>query len=300
MPAKPSVFISYRRSDSSTIAGRIYDRLTQAFGKAKVFKDSYNIAHGADFREVIETNVSRCNVVLVIIGPTWLTMTEKENPSLRRLDDSGDWVRFEIETGIQTSGTTVIPVLVQNAHMPKADELPETLRELAYKNATVVRDDPDFDTDIAGLIRELTPDKSDSRRMIFGLLLIVVALVTLFIFISLPKNPANRVISTDIPASTAVLELSRTPNVYDLVIGGQAKVHLSNGFKQLDVRTAASNASPVLDRLDEGEIVAILDGPVHNSDNSHWMKIRTPEGIDGWATVVLTDTQSLLPISGSR
>src|ERR1041385_3948248 len=191
MPSTPSIFISYRRSDSSAISGRIYDRLTKAFGKAHVFKDSYNIAHGEDFREAITNSVLGCNVVLVIIGPTWLTTSEKDNPSLRRLDDPNDWVRFEIETGLQTPGTTVIPVLVQNAHMPKGDELPESLRELAYKNATVVRDDPDFDPDVGRLVRELTPDKSDFRRMIFGLLLIAIALVAFLVYSNLPKNPAN-------------------------------------------------------------------------------------------------------------
>ena len=300
MPANPSVFISYRRSDSPAISGRLYDRLTHAFGKAKVFKDSYNIAHGADFREVIATNVSSCDVVLVIIGPTWLTASEKDNPALRRLDEPNDWVRFEIETGLNTAGTAVIPVLVQNAHMPRADELPESLRELAYKNAVTVRDDPDFDTDTARLIQELTPDKSDFRRVIFGLFLIAVALVGLLVFTNSPKNTANPVINTDIPAGTPQFETSRTPNsLTGLVIGGQAKVHVSNGISQLDVRSTASKISPLLDQLDEGEIVAILDGPVQDSDNRMWMKIRTPEGIDGWAPLILTDTQALLPLSDS-
>ncbi len=33
------VFISYRRSDTEYIAGRIYDRLVSALGKDQVFKD---------------------------------------------------------------------------------------------------------------------------------------------------------------------------------------------------------------------------------------------------------------------
>jgi uncharacterized membrane protein YeaQ/YmgE (transglycosylase-associated protein family) len=34
-----NIFLSYRRSDSQAIAGRIYDRLVPAFGKISVFKD---------------------------------------------------------------------------------------------------------------------------------------------------------------------------------------------------------------------------------------------------------------------
>src|SRR4051794_16309628 len=44
MPAQvdsktPSIFISYRRSDSLDATGRIYDRLTDEFGPTAVFRD---------------------------------------------------------------------------------------------------------------------------------------------------------------------------------------------------------------------------------------------------------------------
>ncbi len=35
----PRLFISYRRTDSKQIAGRIYDRLAPVFGKENIFKD---------------------------------------------------------------------------------------------------------------------------------------------------------------------------------------------------------------------------------------------------------------------
>src|SRR5262245_34203605 len=40
------VFISYRRDDSAGIAGRIYDRLIQEFGRNAVFKDVDSIPLG--------------------------------------------------------------------------------------------------------------------------------------------------------------------------------------------------------------------------------------------------------------
>ena len=46
----PRVFISYRRSDSVTITGRIYDHLVHAFGDDSVFKDVDDIPLGVDFR----------------------------------------------------------------------------------------------------------------------------------------------------------------------------------------------------------------------------------------------------------
>jgi hypothetical protein len=35
----PTIFISYRRADSASAAGRLYDRLAERYGRASVFKD---------------------------------------------------------------------------------------------------------------------------------------------------------------------------------------------------------------------------------------------------------------------
>src|SRR5512145_800274 len=112
------IFISYRRSDSATIAGRIYDRLAAAFTENNVFKDSYGIQPGEDFRGKIREQIATCDVVLVIIGSTWLSVTEADNPRLRRLDNPADWVRVEVETGLQRDKAVVIPLLVGGASMP--------------------------------------------------------------------------------------------------------------------------------------------------------------------------------------
>jgi hypothetical protein len=39
----PEIFISYRRSDASDFAGRLYDRPVQRFGEARVFMDVASI-----------------------------------------------------------------------------------------------------------------------------------------------------------------------------------------------------------------------------------------------------------------
>jgi CheY-like chemotaxis protein len=148
------IFISYRRADSRKDAGRIYDRLVEAFGKENVFKDVDNIPMGTDFRGVLREAVAQCKVQLVIIGKSWLTITD-ENIN-QRLHNPSDFVRIEVETALQRSDSCiVIPVLVDNASMPNVNELPLELRELAFKNATVVRDDPDFHGDITKIIQRL-------------------------------------------------------------------------------------------------------------------------------------------------
>ncbi len=149
----PKIFISYRRADSRKDAGRIYDRLVDAFGKDAIFKDVDSIPLGADFRGILREAVAQCEVQLVVIGKQWLDI--RDESGARRLDQPGDFVRIEVETALQRDSCTVIPVLVDGAHMPKPDDLPIDLRELAFQNAATVRDDPDFHPDVSKIVRAL-------------------------------------------------------------------------------------------------------------------------------------------------
>jgi WD40 repeat protein len=147
------IFISYRRADSRKDAARIYDRLVEAFGKENIFKDVDNIPIGSDFRGVLREAVAACDVQLVVIGRQWLDITDENGK--RRLDNPIDFVRIEVESALQRDRCLVVPVLVDHATMPAADRLPLDLRELAFKNATVVRDDPDFHHDVTRIIDAL-------------------------------------------------------------------------------------------------------------------------------------------------
>jgi|GEM_PF-1060628 len=148
----PRIFICYRRADSQAISGRIYDRLVAEFDKDNVFKDVNTIQAGSDWRGAVREAVSTCEVILVIIGPNWLKIKDKQGK--RRLDDPNDTLRFEVETGLAREGAVVIPVLVHGASIPKADELPLDLRELAFKQSVVIHDDPDFHTSVDRLIEK--------------------------------------------------------------------------------------------------------------------------------------------------
>lgn len=129
------IFISYRRADSRTISGRIYDRLTAAFGKDEIFKDIDKIPPGKDFRGVLKEAVSDCKVMLVIIDKQWVDITN--DTGNRRRDDPGDFVRIEVETGLQRDSALVIPFMVNGAGMPSSAALPDTLKELAFKNGGI-------------------------------------------------------------------------------------------------------------------------------------------------------------------
>jgi hypothetical protein len=130
------IFISYRRSDAEGEAGRLYDDLTRCFGSASVFMDVSDIHPGKDFRTVLTENVSRCTVLLAIIGPNWTRVTDASG--VRRLDQPNDFVRVEVAAALARD-IDVIPVLVHGARMPTAAELPEDLQNLAYRNCVELR-----------------------------------------------------------------------------------------------------------------------------------------------------------------
>jgi TIR domain len=129
------IFVSYRRQESSHIAGRLYDRLAGRFGEGQVFIDVDTIELGVDFPEEIFRAVAACKVLLAVIGPGWLTATDERGG--RRLDDPGDIVRLEIEAAL-ASDVRTIPILVEGAVMPGQLDLPESLAGLARCNALLI------------------------------------------------------------------------------------------------------------------------------------------------------------------
>ena len=137
----PDVFISYRREDSEGLAGRIFDQLNAAF-PGRIIIDIDAIPFGVDFRESITKSLSRCSVLIAIIGPRWF---EFQGPDgTRRLDNPNDWVRLEIEAALAHPGVWVIPLLLDDTPMPRAEHLPEGLAPLAYRNALRVDSGRDF------------------------------------------------------------------------------------------------------------------------------------------------------------
>jgi serine/threonine-protein kinase len=145
------IFISYRREDIAGDAGRLYDRLVDAFDADSVFMDVDSVPPGSDFYEVIHDNMSRCRVLLVLIGGRWLSMTNARGE--RRLDDPEDIVRLEVQAGLERK-ITVIPVLVGGTAMPFRDQLPDSLAPLVRRSATRLRHEA-FNADAAHIVGTL-------------------------------------------------------------------------------------------------------------------------------------------------
>jgi WD40 repeat protein len=131
-PAVNRIFICYRREETAAFAGWLSDVLKNHFGVGQVFKDVESIQPGDDFVDAIATAVGSCAVLLALIGDRWLTITDKEGR--HRLDDPEDYVRLEIGAALER-GVRVIPVLVEGALMPRADQLPPPLAGLVRRQA---------------------------------------------------------------------------------------------------------------------------------------------------------------------
>jgi glycerophosphoryl diester phosphodiesterase len=141
------VFISYRRQDTAWPARQLYDVLVDELGADRVFKDVDDIEPGDDFVERIQSAVGSCEVLLALIGPQWLTVTDANGG--RRIDDPEDFVRLEVETALDRDDVRVIPILVDNAKMPTPQQLPKELAALTRRQAV-----------------EINPVNFDTRRLL--------------------------------------------------------------------------------------------------------------------------------------
>ncbi|HML09911.1 MAG TPA: peptidoglycan-binding protein [Stellaceae bacterium] len=146
----PRITISYRREDSGVITGRIFDRLVARYGRDSIFRDIDNIPLGVDFRQHINHVLDQSDIVLAIVGPQWIGPRRGQS----RLANEADPVRVEIEAVLRRD-VPLIPVLVLRASMPQITQLPDSLRDFAYRNGIQVDSGQDFDQHIGRLIRAM-------------------------------------------------------------------------------------------------------------------------------------------------
>ena len=116
--AVPELFLSYRRGDTAFETTAIHRELVKRF---TVFMDVDTIPAGQDFRQVIQEAVSKCDVMLVVIGPHWANSSDSQGQ--RRLHQEGDFVSLEVQAAL-TRKIPVMPLLIGNTAMPVAEALP--------------------------------------------------------------------------------------------------------------------------------------------------------------------------------
>jgi hypothetical protein len=140
--------MSYRREDAAPAAGRVYDRLARLPAAPEVFFDVSTIQGGEDFELKILKEIASSDAVLVFIGKKWL-----EPPLLggnARIWDSNDYVRAEIRAALARP-IIILPILVDGAHMPQAEQLPGDIKGIVGKNALPLRHER-FDDDAENIV----------------------------------------------------------------------------------------------------------------------------------------------------
>lgn len=180
--------------------------------------DFDSIPAGVDFREHIKRALGRAHVVVALIGPNWLG----GRTGFRRIDDTDDFVRFEISFAL-ARGIPVIPVLVNDATMPDADELPADLKELAFRNALPLDSGLDFHSHADRLVAALRAIPSVGRHrsrpwrnpawLIAGILAgVVIAVLTMSGFFSLDPKPAETHERSETKTTPIAAAVSPTPS----------------------------------------------------------------------------------------
>lgn len=140
-----AIFVSYRRSDSESITGRIDDHLRLAFGHSDVYRDIDSIPPGVDFIEHLQDALSQCDAFIAVMGPRWVT---------ERLEDEKDFVRIEIEAALRRN-LSVIPVLVEGAELPRAERIPSDLHGLLRRQAIRISSGSDFRIHVQRLVESI-------------------------------------------------------------------------------------------------------------------------------------------------
>jgi tetratricopeptide (TPR) repeat protein len=133
--AMPTVFLSYRRSDSAKWCRRLSDHLSLRFGDDIVFRDVDDLQPGMRWRREINAALHGARVVLVLIGPQWFAARQRQ-----RLADPKDVLRQEIATALSSPRRKVVPVLLGGTSLPDANALPRPLRPLCEWQACSLRD----------------------------------------------------------------------------------------------------------------------------------------------------------------
>jgi hypothetical protein len=146
------VFVNYRGEDTRSYGVLLYRELSRHLGDDLVFLDSESIEAGADFAREIMDRVRSCHALLAVIGPKWLSAADPSGR--RRIDDPEDWIRRELVVAF-TVGTTVIPILTDDAILPTAAQLPADIAALAGRQFRRLRH-RDAGMDLDRIVTEVT------------------------------------------------------------------------------------------------------------------------------------------------
>jgi hypothetical protein len=146
------VFINYRVKDEPLGAAAIYRELTGRFGDDQVFRDTDSLRPAEHYPDAIRRALRESDIVLVLIGPEWLTL--RDSDGTRLIDREHDWVRAEIADAFERD-IPVLPVLLLDTPRLDKKDLPASISRLAVIQSLRIGF-RDFGESLEKLARELT------------------------------------------------------------------------------------------------------------------------------------------------
>jgi hypothetical protein len=151
------IFISYRRADSTEMANRLSQALKVAVPSLSVFVDESAMVGAFDFRPQIRSALADSAAHILLIGPSWRTPE-----GLKRFQQRDDVLRREIEFAL-ARGTTMVPILIEDARMPEASTLPEVMRRITGVHACRLRNG-EFAEDVGRILTVLVAATAVNKR----------------------------------------------------------------------------------------------------------------------------------------
>ena len=144
------IFLSYRKADGVASGARsyLYEKLTNRYGPDSVFMDVERMQVGSDFRECLNDELQKTEVVIVLIGPEWVKHLQE------RAFNQDDFVRLEIETALK-QGKPVLPLLLEGAVMPSHTEVPETISAFTFNHGVEIDTGRYFKEGVERLCKDL-------------------------------------------------------------------------------------------------------------------------------------------------
>ena len=243
------VFISYRRGDASAWAGRLRDGLTARLDDDDVYQDVVTVDAGEDFALSINSALERCDVLLAVIGPQWLSIVGTDGD--RRLDDPDDYVRIELGRALALN-KRVIPVLVGGATMPAADRLPDNLTQLRLRQAFTL-DDATWQRDVHDLVNRLLGPPRSRWLVPVALGAVVAAVAVVVVAWALTRDPPDG--SVGAPDGSVGVEeqdlyssvqqpctTPGPPEWVDLAMGGSGAIGVTGQWEAWDVEVRSVRA----------------------------------------------------------
>jgi hypothetical protein len=174
------VFVCYRREQNAALVDRLVEKLGAAFGRERVFRDMDRLSLRTVSRLVLASDIlGNCTHMLVMIGRDWVSANNNA------LQNPKDIVRVELETAAKRSDLQIVPVLVDGATMPTAEQLPPSLHFLTMIPPVTLSSTGGFDYGVARLIAwargQAMPTSRWRQVAIIGALVILAVIVFLLL-----------------------------------------------------------------------------------------------------------------------